>query len=92
MNFLSIPAIDFDSLGSQHLIRVAPTTAQPKQPLANQWQPFDQNGIGKKLQSGCQWLLGLCCGWSNLGQVSRPYKVKIYGWKGQKVHQGHHFI
>ena len=34
MNFLSIPAIDFDSLGSQHLIWVAPTTAQPKQPLA----------------------------------------------------------
>ena len=39
MNFLSIPAIDFDSLGSQHLIWVAPTTAQPKQPLATQLQP-----------------------------------------------------
>ena len=36
MNFLSIPAIDFDSLGSQHLIWVAPTTAQPKQPLPTQ--------------------------------------------------------
>ena len=55
-------------------------------------QLFDQNGIGKKLQSGCQWLLGLCCGWSNPGHVPRPYKVKIYGWKAQKVHQGHHFI
>ena len=50
MNFLSIPAIDFDSLGSQHLIWVAPTTAQPKQPLATQWKPHTEGLLQKKLK------------------------------------------
>ena len=50
MNFLSIPAIDFDSLGSQHLIRFAPTTAQPKQPLATQWKPHTEGLLQKKLK------------------------------------------
>ena len=49
MNFLNFSAMNFDSLGSQHMIWVAPTTAQPKQPLATWLQLLANAILVKKL-------------------------------------------